>query len=80
MAPRGCVFEPWVSRKSSMVDTSFPYRIIAQFPTAEAQCQSRRLLPIDMIFTDIVGLTQFKRKVRSGYGKFRYHNWPEDNH
>lgn len=25
-----------------------------------------------MIYTDIVGLTQFKKKVRHGYGKFRY--------
>jgi alpha-1,3(6)-mannosylglycoprotein beta-1,6-N-acetyl-glucosaminyltransferase len=44
--------------------------ILAKFPSAESQCQSRERLPIDMIYTDIVGLTQFKRKVKNGYGKF----------
>ena len=46
--------------------------MLAKFPSAEAQCQSREKLPLHMIFTDIVGLTQFKRKVKNGYGKFRY--------
>lgn len=48
------------------------FRILTRLPSAEAQCQSRDKLPIDMIYTDIVGLTQFKRKVKNGYGKFRY--------
>lgn len=46
--------------------------ILDQLPSAEAQCQIRSKLPLDMIYTDIVGLTQFKKKVRHGYGKFRY--------
>ena len=49
-----------------------PHRMLQRLPTAESQCQSRERLPMDMIFTDIVGLTQFKRKVKGGYGKFRY--------
>lgn len=44
--------------------------ILDQLPSAEAQCQIRSKLPLDMIYTDIVGLTQFKKKVRHGYGKF----------
>ena len=47
------------------------FRILDKFPSAEAQCQTRSKLPLDMIITDIVGLTQFKRKVKNGYGKFR---------
>ncbi len=50
----------------------FLFRIIDKLPTAQSQCQIRDRLPIDMIFTDIVGLIQFKKRVRSGYGKFRY--------
>ena len=46
-------------------------RILDKLPSAGAQCQVRNILPVDMIYTDIVGLIQFKRKVRSGYAKFR---------
>jgi len=46
-------------------------RILDKLPHAGAQCQVRGLLPVDMIYTDIVGLIQFKRKVRAGYAKFR---------
>ena len=46
-------------------------RILDQLPNAGSQCQVRSVLPVDMIYTDIVGLIQFKRKVRSGYAKFR---------
>ena len=45
--------------------------ILDKLPNAGAQCQVRNVLPVDMIYTDIVGLIQFKRKVRSGYAKFR---------
>lgn len=44
--------------------------ILRQLPDAESQCQVRSKLPVDMIYTDIVGLTQFKKKVKKGYGKF----------
>ncbi|CAH1789934.1 unnamed protein product [Owenia fusiformis] len=43
---------------------------LTQLPSAQMQCQVRDDLPIDMIFTDIMGLTQFKKHVKSGYGKF----------
>ena len=46
--------------------------ILDQLPEAWVQCQVRNILPVDMIYTDIVGLSQFKRKVRSGYAKFRW--------
>jgi hypothetical protein len=52
-------------------ETIYGCRILDKFPNAESQCQTRGKLPLDMIFTDIVGLIQFKRKVRNGYGKFR---------
>jgi len=45
--------------------------ILDKLPSAGAQCQVRSILPVDIIYTDIVGLIQFKRKVRSGYAKFR---------
>lgn len=54
-------------KKSSLIYV----RILDQLPSAESQCQIRSKLPLDMIYTDIVGLTQFKKKVRQGYGKFR---------
>ena len=31
----------------------FTSRILAQFPNAEAQCQSREKLPVHMIFTEV---------------------------
>jgi len=45
--------------------------ILDKLPSAGSQCQVRSILPVDMIYTDIVGLIQFKRKVRTGYAKFR---------
>jgi len=53
----------------------FECRILDKLPSAVSQCQVRSSLPVDMIYTDIVGLIQFKRKVRSGYAKFRYWQW-----
>lgn len=44
--------------------------IIAQFPSANSPCQSRKELPVQIIYTDIVGLKQFKKHVKNGYGKF----------
>ena len=45
--------------------------ILNQLPAANSPCQSRKELPVDIIYTDIVGLRQFKKHVRGGYGKFR---------
>ncbi|XP_041374585.1 alpha-1,6-mannosylglycoprotein 6-beta-N-acetylglucosaminyltransferase A-like [Gigantopelta aegis] len=43
--------------------------ILAKLP-AKSPCQSRKELPVNMIYTDIMGLIQFKKKVRGGFGKF----------
>ena len=48
------------------------HRIADSLPDAEALCQTRDKLPIDIIFSDIVGLSQFRHSVGNGYGKFRY--------
>ncbi|XP_013421289.1 alpha-1,6-mannosylglycoprotein 6-beta-N-acetylglucosaminyltransferase A isoform X1 [Lingula anatina] len=45
-------------------------KILSKFPDAKIQCQVRSSLPVDVIFTDIVGLKQFKQYVGHGYGKF----------
>ena len=50
---------------------SYHFSIIAQFPSANSPCQSRKELPVQIIYTDIVGLKQFKKHVKNGYGKFR---------
>lgn len=44
--------------------------IVSQLPAANSPCQSRRELPVDIIYIDIVGLKQFKKYVKNGYGKF----------
>ncbi|ESP01772.1 hypothetical protein LOTGIDRAFT_172419 [Lottia gigantea] len=44
--------------------------ILSNLPAAKSPCQSRKELPVDIIYTDIVGLTQFKKRVKGGYGKF----------
>lgn len=44
--------------------------ILNQLPAANSPCQSRKELPVDIIYTDIVGLRQFKKHVKGGYGKF----------
>lgn len=46
-------------------------RILSRLPAANSPCQSRTDLPVHIIYTDIVGLRQFKRYVKGGYGKFR---------
>ncbi|KAK2147200.1 hypothetical protein LSH36_564g01050 [Paralvinella palmiformis] len=66
---------PWsyaVDRTSAETDqpNCFSSRILGKLPTAESQCQTREELPIHIIYIDIVGLTQFKRRVKAGYGKF----------
>ncbi|XP_048773729.2 alpha-1,6-mannosylglycoprotein 6-beta-N-acetylglucosaminyltransferase A-like isoform X2 [Ostrea edulis] len=45
-------------------------KILSQLPAANSPCQSRKDLPVHIIYTDIVGLRQFKRYVKGGYGKF----------
>ena len=52
-------------------NTAFCFSIIAKFPAANSPCQSRKELPVQIIYTDIVGLKQFKKHVKNGYGKFR---------
>lgn len=47
------------------------FRILNKLPAANSPCQSRKELPVDIIYTDIVGLRQFKKHVKGGYGKFR---------
>ncbi|XP_052815041.1 alpha-1,6-mannosylglycoprotein 6-beta-N-acetylglucosaminyltransferase A-like [Mya arenaria] len=44
--------------------------IVSQLPAANSPCQSRKELPVDIIYIDIVGLKQFKKYVKNGYGKF----------
>ncbi|KAK6165886.1 hypothetical protein SNE40_022707 [Patella caerulea] len=44
--------------------------ILSHLPAAKSPCQSRKELPVHIIYTDIVGLTQFKKRVKGGYGKF----------
>ena len=44
--------------------------ILNKLPAANSPCQSRKELPVDIIYTDIVGLRQFKKHVKGGYGKF----------
>ncbi|KAL5005564.1 hypothetical protein ScPMuIL_016722 [Solemya velum] len=44
--------------------------ILNKLPSANSPCQSRTNLPVDIIYTDIVGLAQFKKRVKAGYGKF----------
>lgn len=46
-------------------------RILAKLPSANSPCQSRSDLPVQIIYTDIVGLGQFKKQVKNGYAKFR---------
>lgn len=45
-------------------------KILSKLPAANSPCQSRTDLPVHIIYTDIVGLRQFKRYVKGGYGKF----------
>ncbi|KAL3854035.1 hypothetical protein ACJMK2_013317 [Sinanodonta woodiana] len=44
--------------------------ILSKLPAANSPCQSRKELPVHIIYTDIVGLRQFKKFVKEGYGKF----------
>ncbi|XP_021366122.1 alpha-1,6-mannosylglycoprotein 6-beta-N-acetylglucosaminyltransferase A-like isoform X1 [Mizuhopecten yessoensis] len=47
--------------------------ILSKLPAANSPCQSRADLPVHIIYTDIVGLTQFRKHVKGGYAKFRSH-------
>lgn len=53
--------------------------VASQLPLASIACQIRDHLPIDMIFSDLVGVGQFKAVVRDGYGKFRSDGNPRKN-
>ncbi|XP_046542925.1 alpha-1,6-mannosylglycoprotein 6-beta-N-acetylglucosaminyltransferase A-like isoform X1 [Haliotis rubra] len=44
--------------------------ILSRLPAAKSPCQSRKELPVNIIYTDIMGLIQFKKRVKGGYGKF----------
>ncbi|KAK3760854.1 hypothetical protein RRG08_034695 [Elysia crispata] len=44
--------------------------ILNHVPAARTPCQSRKELPVQMIYTDIMGLIQFKKRLKVGYAKF----------
>ncbi|KAH3754449.1 alpha-1,6-mannosylglycoprotein 6-beta-N-acetylglucosaminyltransferase A-like [Dreissena polymorpha] len=44
--------------------------VVSQLPAANSPCQSRKELPVDIIYIDIMGLKQFKKSVGNGFGKF----------
>ena len=50
----------------------FSYRKVNQIPAFQSPCQARKELPVDIIYTDIKGLMQFKKRLKAGYYKFRY--------
>lgn len=52
-------------------DCYYVFSVLAHIPSVDAECQTRQNLPVDMIFSDIVGVTQLKRRVQKGFGKFR---------
>uniref|UniRef100_A0A2C9K266 alpha-1,6-mannosyl-glycoprotein 6-beta-N-acetylglucosaminyltransferase n=2 Tax=Biomphalaria glabrata TaxID=6526 RepID=A0A2C9K266_BIOGL len=44
--------------------------ILNHVPAAKTPCQSRKELPVNLIYTDIMGLIQFKKRLKAGYAKF----------
>ncbi|XP_012941114.1 alpha-1,6-mannosylglycoprotein 6-beta-N-acetylglucosaminyltransferase A [Aplysia californica] len=44
--------------------------ILNHIPAAQSPCQSRKELPVHLIYTDIMGLIQFKKRLKAGYSKF----------
>lgn len=66
----------WMLFNSACVSMSISYhslpRILSKLPSVGAPCQNRKDLPIDLMYTDIVGLRQFRKKVQGGYAKFRW--------
>lgn len=44
--------------------------ILSVVPEAKTPCQSRKELPVTIIYTDIMGLIQFKKRTSSGFAKF----------
>lgn len=49
----------------------FPFpRILNKVPAAKTPCQSRKELPVHLVYTDIVGLIQLKKRLKAGYAKF----------
>lgn len=47
------------------------FRMLSEVPEAKTPCQTRKELPVTIIYTDIVGLIQFKKRVKAGFAKFR---------
>ena len=45
-------------------------RILSDVPDAKSPCQARKALPVTIIYTDIMGLIQFKKRTSSGFSKF----------
>ena len=48
------------------------FRAIALLPNANTMCMVRDRLPIDLVYTDLIGLKHFQRNINEGFGKFRY--------
>ncbi|GFO13088.1 alpha-1,6-mannosylglycoprotein 6-beta-n-acetylglucosaminyltransferase a [Plakobranchus ocellatus] len=44
--------------------------ILNHVPAAKTPCQSRKELPVQLIYTDIMGLIQFRKRLKAGYAKF----------
>ncbi|XP_076443774.1 alpha-1,6-mannosylglycoprotein 6-beta-N-acetylglucosaminyltransferase A-like [Babylonia areolata] len=45
-------------------------QILSEVPEAKTPCQTRKELPVTIIYTDIMGLIQFKKRTSSGFSKF----------
>ncbi|KAL8623882.1 hypothetical protein ACOMHN_050597 [Nucella lapillus] len=45
-------------------------QILSEVPEAKSPCQTRKDLPVSIIYTDIMGLIQFKKRTSSGFSKF----------
>ncbi|KAK7112831.1 alpha-1,6-mannosylglycoprotein 6-beta-N-acetylglucosaminyltransferase A-like [Littorina saxatilis] len=45
-------------------------QILSAVPEAKSPCQTRKELPVTIIYTDIMGLIQFKKRTGSGFSKF----------
>ncbi|PVD38108.1 hypothetical protein C0Q70_00719 [Pomacea canaliculata] len=45
-------------------------QMLSEVPEAKTPCQTRKELPVTIIYTDIVGLIQFKKRVKAGFAKF----------
>lgn len=45
-------------------------QILSDVPEAKSPCQTRKELPVTIIYTDIMGLIQFKKRAGTGFTKF----------